>query len=159
MSARRPPKLMRWLQILGRCYDHGLGWVLGHRFLRLSHTGRRSGRRYQTMLEVIGIDRETGELFVLAGLGSTSDWYRNVFAAEHAEIAIGSSEFAAKPRVLDTEQATEAITDYERRNRLLTPFVRRGLSWVIGWPYDGSKRTRNRLVRECPIVAFQPIRS
>jgi hypothetical protein len=37
-------------------YDWKLGWVLGRRFLRLTHRGERSGRCYRMMLEVIGED-------------------------------------------------------------------------------------------------------
>ena len=35
-------------------YDHRLGWLLGQRILRLNHVGSRSGRRYRTVLEVVG---------------------------------------------------------------------------------------------------------
>jgi hypothetical protein len=42
--------------------DVHAGWLLGRRFLRLTDDGRRSGRRYQTMLEVIGDDRCSGEV-------------------------------------------------------------------------------------------------
>jgi hypothetical protein len=34
-------------------YRLHLGWLLGHRFLLLTHTGRRSGLRRQTVLEVM----------------------------------------------------------------------------------------------------------
>ena len=45
---------MRWLfrlpVYLYRCHCGGL---LGHRFLLLIHRGRRTGRRYETVLEVM----------------------------------------------------------------------------------------------------------
>lgn len=50
------------LRLPARLYDWHVGWMLGHRFLRLSHVGRRSRRRYGTMLEVIGRDRATSEV-------------------------------------------------------------------------------------------------
>lgn len=61
-------------------YDHNLGWLFGHRMLRLTHTGRGSGRSYRTVLEVFGIDRTKREVFVLVGFGPSSDWYRNIQA-------------------------------------------------------------------------------
>jgi hypothetical protein len=54
-------------------YDWGLGGVLGRRFVRLTHAGRRSGRCYRTMLEVIGEGRAAGELFVMVGLGHSAN--------------------------------------------------------------------------------------
>lgn len=66
MNARRPgPVLRRMLRAPAVLYDHNLGWLFGHRMLRPTHTGRRSGRTYRTVLEVIGIDRTNREVFVL----------------------------------------------------------------------------------------------
>ncbi|MGH3574330.1 MAG: nitroreductase/quinone reductase family protein, partial [Pseudonocardiaceae bacterium] len=59
-------------------------------------------------------------------------------------------------RILNVEEAVAALTDYERRNRLITPVIRRVLSWLVDWRYDGSGPARRRLVRELPIVAFRP---
>jgi hypothetical protein len=46
--AVRLPILLYWL---------GLGWLLGHRFLLLTHRGRVSGQVRHTVLEVIRHDR------------------------------------------------------------------------------------------------------
>ncbi|MFL5517182.1 MAG: nitroreductase family deazaflavin-dependent oxidoreductase, partial [Gemmatimonadales bacterium] len=55
MRDPRPPRLVRrLLHSPTRLYDWHLGWLLGHRFLRLHHVGRRSGRRYESVLEVVG---------------------------------------------------------------------------------------------------------
>lgn len=53
-------------------YDWRAGWLLGHRFLRLTHVGRKSGRRYQTLLEVIGTGPAADEVIVIAGLGHSA---------------------------------------------------------------------------------------
>ena len=53
MSQSGPGPVMR--AVFGapaRLYDAGLGWLLGERFLCLTHVGRRSGHRYRTVLEV-----------------------------------------------------------------------------------------------------------
>ena len=48
-------------------YRANLGWLLGHRGLLLTHRGRKSGRVYQTVLEVIRYDPATCESVVLSG--------------------------------------------------------------------------------------------
>ncbi|MBV9160915.1 MAG: nitroreductase family deazaflavin-dependent oxidoreductase [Pseudonocardiales bacterium] len=145
-----------FLRAPARLYDWRCGWLLGHRFLRLTHVGRNSGRRYQTILEVIGTGPAVNEFLVVAGLGRAADWYRNLRATPPVEVAIGRSRFRPVHRILNVEEAVAALTDYERRNRWITPVIRRMLSWLLGWRYDGSGPARQRLVRELPIVAFRP---
>ena len=58
-------------------YRLGLGQLLGHRFMLLTHRGRRSGRVYQTALEVVRYDPSLRETVVASGWGERSDWYRN----------------------------------------------------------------------------------
>jgi deazaflavin-dependent oxidoreductase (nitroreductase family) len=153
-----PPWLVSALRAPAVLYDWHVGWVLGRRFIRLTHRGRRTGRPYQTMLEVIGTDRATAELFVMVGLGRGAQWYRNVVAGGAVEAAIGRDRFRPVCRELDAPEAAAMLADYERRNRLLAPVVRIVLSRLIGWRYDGSPDARERLVRERPVLALRPAR-
>ena len=146
------------LQLPTHLYDWHAGWLLGGRFLRLTHVGRQSGRRYQTMLEVVGTDKASGELVVVAGFGPSSDWFQNINAAPPAEIAIESRRFRPEHRILDQTEAAAVLADYERRNRLLAPIVRMVPSRLLGWRYDGGPTARRRLVRQLPVVAIRPLR-
>lgn len=138
-------------------YEWNVGWLLGRRFLLLTHVGRRSGRRHQTVLEVIGTDRESGEVIVISGLGRSADWYRNVQAAPAVQVAVGRERFRPGHRELGESEALTVLTDYERRNRWIAPIVRKVLSWLVGWDYNGSDEARRRLVRQLPVVAFRPV--
>lgn len=144
---RAPALLYRW----------NAGWLLGRRFLLLTHVGRRSGRRYQTVLEVIGTDSASGEVVVITARGGSADWYRNVQAHPATEVAIGRHRFRPVHRVLDEREAAAMLADYERRNRWVTPVIHRVLSALLDWRYDGSDDARRRLVRELPVVAFRPV--
>lgn len=42
-------------------YAANAGWLLGHRFLLLVHRGRKSGRVYRTVLEVVAWDAASSE--------------------------------------------------------------------------------------------------
>jgi deazaflavin-dependent oxidoreductase (nitroreductase family) len=156
-GTRRPgPILRRVLRLPALLYDWNAGWLLGHRFLRLTHAGRRSGRRYRTVLEVIGTGPAPGEVIVMAGLGRSADWYRNVMAHPAIEVAIARQRFRPAYRVLGEPEAVAVLADYERRNRWATPLVRRTLTWLVGWTYDGSEDARRRLAHELPLIAFRP---
>lgn len=138
-------------------YRAGLGGLLGHRFLLLVHEGRRSGRRYETVVEVIRWDPATREAVVLSGWGRRASWFRNVEAGGPAEIRIGRERWQAPShRVLDEQEAADALAGYERRHRLAAPLVRRVLARLAGTAYDGSPAARQAVVRVLPAVAFTP---
>lgn len=108
--AHRPGPALRWLlRAPAVLYDWHAGWLLGHRFLRLTHRGRRSGRRYRTMLEVVGTGRAPGEVVVMVGLGPSADWYRNLQAGRGVEVAIGGRRFRPAHRVLDRPEAAAVL--------------------------------------------------
>ena len=135
-------------------YRHGWGWLLGRRFLQLTHTGRRTGRTHTTVLEVVRLDRDSGEVMVVSGLGPSSDWLRNIQANGRAEISIGRESFPASFRMAPIDEAMRIFADYERRNRLAAPLIRFVLSRLLGWRYDGSTQARRRLAEALPVVAF-----
>ena len=84
-----PVLLYRW---------HG-GWLLGQRFLLLIHSGRRTGLRHRTVLEVMEVRREPREWVVMSGFGPQANWLRNIQAAGGAEIVVGREGFVASYRI------------------------------------------------------------
>ncbi len=143
---RAPVYLYRW----------HLGWLLGHRLLLLTHTGRRSGLRRHTVLEVVDYRKPGPEVVVASAFGQKSDWLQNIEAKPDEEVTIGSQHFAASHRFVGEEEAVRTIERYEYRNRFIAPVVRAGLSWVAGWPYRSRDEDRRRLVRQLPLIAFRP---
>lgn len=144
--ARAPIMLYRW----------HLGWLLGHRFMLLVHTGRRTGLERRTVLEVVRYDATTKEVVVMAGFGRRSDWYRNIQAHPAKEVVVGRDSFVPRYRDLSQDEAVIVIADYERRNRIAAPIIRRTLSWLVGWRYDGTEEARRRVAAERPLVLFSP---
>ncbi len=155
-------ELPRWLRagfrLPNRLYEHGVGRLLGHRFLQLTHVGRRTGLERHVVLEVVRYDRATGEAVVVSGFGPRADWFRNITATGQASVGFGHGSHPAAFRVLGTDEAMDVVSGYERRNRLATPLLRSVLGRLVGWPYDGSASARRRLVDQLPLVAFRPAR-
>jgi deazaflavin-dependent oxidoreductase (nitroreductase family) len=143
---RAPVYLYRWR----------LGPLFGKRFLLLTHTGRRTGVRHQTVLEVMEYRKAGPEAVVMSGFGRDSDWLRNIETTPNEEVVIGSAHFQASHRFLGEEEAVNVVRNYERRNRLMVPLVRWVLSRLLGWRYRGSEDDRRRLVGQLPLVAFRP---
>ncbi len=157
MAARHLGKMWRrLLRAPVHLYRWRAGWLLGHRFLLLIHTGRRSGRRRETVLEVVEYRSDRPEAVVVSGFGPRADWLRNISANPNPEIIIGSQRFTAVHRLLGNEEAAQVLARYERRHRWAAPVVRAILSRLLGWPYNGSDEHRRRVAAQLPFVAFRP---
>ncbi len=151
-----PSWLRTALRLPRHLYDRGWGPLLGHRFLLLTHTGRRSGREYGTVLEVVRLDRRSRELVVVSGFGGQADWLRNLRAGGAATVTVGRHTFRAAYRVLGLDEAVAVFADYERRNRLVRPILRAVLTRLLGWHYRGTDEDRGRLARQLPLIAVRP---
>ena len=80
-------RLNRWLMIpmwrLGLRRAINAWPSVAGRFLVVAHTGRKTGQRRLTPLNFAS---SHSSVFVLAGLGGRTDWYRNLLANPAAEI-------------------------------------------------------------------------
>lgn len=158
MNATRPNTVLRGLfRAPAYLYRCNLGWLLGRRFLLLVHTGRRTGLRRSTVLEVVEYREKGPEAVVISAFGRNAQWLRNIERNAEPEVVISRQRFTAAHRFLDEAEAMAAIAGYERRNRLATPIIRRVLSRLLGWHYDGSAGARRRLVRQLPLIALRPV--
>lgn len=93
-----------------------LGAVFGHRLLMLEHRGRVSGQRRYVVLEVVE-RRGHDEYVVVAGLGPSSQWYRNIKAHPHVSVSVGlRHRVPAAAEQLDPVAAAETLEHYRRQH-------------------------------------------
>jgi len=137
-------------------YHAHLGVLLGHRFLLLVHTGRKTGLHRETVLEVVRYDPVTRESVVAAGWGRRTGWLHNVEAGLAHEVWTGRQRFTPAYRILPPDEAARLFADYERQNRLFAPIIRAVLSRLLGWRYDGTPASRRRAVEQLSLVGFRP---
>ncbi len=157
MSPSKPKGvLQKLLRAPVYLYHWHCGWLLDHRFLLLTHTGRHTGLRHETVLEVMDFRKDGPEVVVMSGFGRHSDWLLNIEAQPDPEITIGARHFVATYRMLDDDEAVQVVRGYERRNGFMAPVVRWVLSLLLGWTYNGSESARRRLVQELPLIGFKP---
>jgi deazaflavin-dependent oxidoreductase (nitroreductase family) len=135
-----------------RCHLHR---IFGKRLLLLTHTGRRTGLRRQTALEVVEYRGDVPEVVVANGFGPDSDWLRNIQTKSDEEVTVGSQHFVACHRFLGEDEAVRVIERYEHRNRFIAPIVRAGFTWLLGWKYRANETDRRRLVSQIPLLAFR----
>ncbi|HUA15178.1 MAG TPA: nitroreductase family deazaflavin-dependent oxidoreductase [Verrucomicrobiae bacterium] len=155
MAIRRKSAIWYFFRAPIHLYQWHLGWILGHRFVLLTHTGRRTGKLRQTVLEVLEYRTSGPEVVVMGGFGRESDWIQNIEALPNVQIDIGSRHFPACAHALSEEEAVEALKGYEYRNRWMAPVVRFALGRLVGWRYTSSDEDRRRMARQMPFFAFQ----
>ena len=150
-EVRTPHGLMRLIMRLPIwLFRMHLGWLLGDRFLLLTHIGRKSGLPRQTILEVLQHDKVTDVYYVLSGWGEKADWLRNVKKTPEVMIKVGHRQFNACAVRLESEAAERAILDYAKRN----PLAIRVLPRLMGYHLDGSETDFRALARLGIVVAF-----
>ncbi len=131
-----------------RLYRAGYGWLLGRRALMLQHTGRTSGLPRFVVLEVVR--RLPGDRFVIAaGMGETSDWYRNVRQNPRVRIWVGRRQgVPATARLLGQAEAREHFEAYRADRPTTWRFLKPLISRVIGRP----GQTDEELFTAVPLV-------
>jgi deazaflavin-dependent oxidoreductase (nitroreductase family) len=124
LAHRRPYGIYRWLANAPRWfYRLGLGWLLGHRVVQITHRGRKSGLIRQTILEVLHYDRQTHEVLVVSGWEGKTDWYRNIQHEPALEVRIGRVAYRPVQEFLSPEETTHLILTLFRQQPREVRFV------------------------------------
>ncbi|MGC9540727.1 nitroreductase family deazaflavin-dependent oxidoreductase [Streptomyces sp. UG1] len=154
-TPRRPQPPTGWRRLAFRLpirlYHAGLGPLLGKRFLLLHHTGRKSGRERQGVLEVVSYDRDTDTWTVASGFGPKSDWYQNLRHRPQAVIQFGRRRFSVTAHFLSPEEGADVMADYARRH----PRAARRLASLMGFSVDGSEAAYRRIGEATPFVRLE----
>lgn len=147
----KPTGLFKWfLHVPSYVYRAHLGFVFGRRFLMIEHDGRKSGRRYRTVLEVAGRHPDRGEWIVSSGTGPKADWYRNLHADGLRAVWIGSRRHPGVVRFLEAPEAADVFGVYEQAH----PKTADRLMETMGVSYDGTDEGRIEMMKKIPMVAF-----
>lgn len=133
-------------------YRLGLGWLLGGRFLMLTHIGRKSGLPRQVVLEVVHHDRASQTFMVASGWGEQSDWLQNVQKTPQVVVQSGRQRCEAMAERLSLDAAAAALADYGRRHPTA---LNRLAKFMTGEPFEGASDSAYRHLAEAvPLVAF-----
>jgi deazaflavin-dependent oxidoreductase (nitroreductase family) len=133
-------------------YHRGWGRLLGHTFLLITHQGRKTGLRRETVAMALIYDPETQEAVVFSAWGPNTEWVRNLRANPALEIQIGPETYLPEQRFLSEDEAVAAATEFRRRH----PWRLRLFAAILGWGDLSTEAAVRELVRGRPFVAFRP---
>jgi deazaflavin-dependent oxidoreductase (nitroreductase family) len=160
-SARRPHRPQGLLRLAFRLpillYRCHLGWLLGHRFLLLTHRGRKTGTVRSTMLEVLHYEPTSQESIVFSALGTRADWYRNIEAHPAIAVWTGRQRYVPTHRVLTDAETASVAGQWQQEHpwaaRLVMPVLQR-----FGWS-TGNAALTGGFPPDAVMVAFRPLAS
>jgi len=124
-----------------------LGFLFGHRFVMLCHTGRRSGETRRTILEVVVNDPEA--VYVAAGWGAEAQWLKNVRADPDVVFYLGSKRFRTMAVVVDVAEASRVMDRYARAHpKTLASLAR----FMLDDPGDTPSQNAGLIAVSVPMV-------
>ena len=135
-----------------RLYRRGWGWLLGRRFLALTHVGRTTGKPYDTVAMVLADDHDSGEVVICSAWGPGADWVRNLRAAPAPEVRVGRDRYFPAHRFLAEDEAVVVGVAFRHEH----PRRLRLLSALLGWGDLTRDAALRDFVRSHPFVALWP---
>lgn len=151
---KQPPKglLRLMLRLPIWLYRLRLGWLLGNRFLLLTHVGRKTGLPHQTVVEVASHNSANDRYVIASGWGEKSDWFRNIQKTPEVRVEVGRRSFQAHATILSVAEAEEELLDYAHKH----PAAFRELAkFMIGEHLEATREDCSRLAQSIPLVALQ----
>lgn len=155
ITKRKPSGLLRLLfRMPILLYRMDLGFLLGDRFLMLTHSGRRSGLQRRAVIEVVDHDEETGVYYIAAAWRENSDWFLNILKNPRVRVQVGSRRFEADADQISKEDAENVLWGYAQKY----PTALRELTLLIlGERLPPSHETCKRLAESIPLIALVPV--
>jgi deazaflavin-dependent oxidoreductase (nitroreductase family) len=118
----------------------------------LTQRGRRTGRRHQTVLEVLRYD-PTDSAIVCPAWGTGTNSFQNIDRNPEVIITVGRRERPARAERLAVPDAAQELLDHAQRHPTMFGLLTR---WLVGRGVEVTPVACSELARSCPVVAFRP---
>ena len=133
-------------------YKLNLGWLMGGRMLKMTHTGRKSGEPRHVVLEVVKHDPTLDKYYIAAAWSEKSDWVKNIQANPQVHVQVGRRHLDMIAEQLCPEECEAVILDYSQRHKS----TMMNLARFMGYKLDGSEDDFRELGRLLMMFALKP---
>lgn len=154
LTRKKPTGIMRallrapiWL------YRWNLGWMMGGRFLLLTHIGRNSGLQRQTVIEVVSFDQTTGVYYVAAAWRDRSDWYRNIQLSPAVGVQVRNHRFQAHANQISMREAEARLWEYAQRHPIAFGEL---VTIMLGERLPQNQETCHKVAESVPLISLTP---
>lgn len=134
-------------------YRWNLGWMMGERFLLLTHTGRKTGLLRKTVIEVVSHNEVTGVYYVAAAWRDRADWYRNIQQNPAVGVQVRNHKFKAHAEQISVSDGEELLWDYARKH----PQAFKELTaLMLGERLPADQGTCRKVADSVPLISLTP---
>ncbi len=126
--------------------------MLDHTFVLITHVGRKTGKRRETVAMALTYDPATRETVVCSAWGPNSEWIRNLRAHPALQIQVGRESYVPQQRFLSEDERVAVALEFQRRH----PRRSRLLGTILAWGDLSSEAAVREFVRSRPFVSFRP---
>ena len=129
------------------------GWerIIGAQWMLITTIGRKTGKRRETMVDVMKYDKVNDTYFIEAAYGARADWYKNIQSNPVFEAQVGRRKFTARAGALSTEGASELLVQFYRQK----PAYTRSVMAMAGMKFNGENELRE-LGKNLTLLAVKP---
>jgi deazaflavin-dependent oxidoreductase (nitroreductase family) len=129
------------------------GWerMIGAQWMLITTIGRKSGKRRETMVDVMDYDQGTDTYYIEVAYGNKSDWYRNIQANPIFEAKVGRCKFRACATELSSEITGEMLVKFYREK----PAYTRSVMMMVGMKFNGEDELRE-IAKRLKLLAIHP---
>ena len=131
------------------------GWerLFGLEWMLLITTGRKSGKKRYTMVDVLLYDPEKDTYVIEVGFGKNSDWYRNIRAHPLFEAQVRRRRFQAEAEELPPDKTGEMMVNFVRRR----PAYAKSVMKAVGITFTTEEALR-KMAPQWTLLAVHPQR-
>lgn len=152
---KRPGKFLKFFfKVPVWMYKIGFGGferLIGAQWMLVTHIGRKTGKRYESMVDVMDYDKATDTYYIEAAYGTRADWYKNIQSSAVFEARVGRRKFKARAGALSTEGASDMLVQFYRSK----PAYTRSVMAMAGMKFKDENDLRE-LGKKLTLLAVKP---
>ena len=116
------------------------GWekMIGAEWMLIATTGRKTGKRRETMVDVMDYDKSSDTYYIEAAYGARADWYKNIQSHPVFEAQVGRRKFHARAAPLSSADTGEMLVQFFRRK----PAYTRSVMAMVGMKFKDEDELR-----------------
>lgn len=130
------------------------GWekIIGAEWMLIATTGRKTGKRRETLVDVMDYDKANDVYYIEAAYGARADWYRNIKKTPVFEAQVGRRKFKAAANELDEKNIGEMLVRFFRRK----PAYTRSVMAMVGMKFKDEDELRE-MGKRLTLLAVKPL--
>ncbi len=155
MLEKRPTPLQKYFFKIP-LFMHKLGFggwerLIGAQWMLIATTGRKTGKRRETLVDVMDYNPTTDTYYIEAAYGSHADWFKNIQANPLFNAQVGRRKFIAQAEILNEGDTGEILVQFFRRK----PAYTRSVMAMVGMKFKDEDELRV-LGKNLTLLAVKP---